>query len=129
MPSGLILFAHGSRDPAWAESLRALSREVASAAPSLRLAEAYLELQGPDLPTAVAALAQDCERIDVCPVFWAATGHVQRDVPALLDQARQRHPGVSIRLLPALSEVPGLLPFLALSLAQLTTEPAPPPRA
>lgn len=128
MRRGLILFAHGSRDPAWADALRALAREVAAAAPSLRLAEAYLELQTPSLPSAVAALAGDCDHIDVCPVFWAATGHVQRDVPALLEQCRREHPHLTLQMLPALSQLPGLLPFLALTLAQLTTAPAPPPR-
>lgn len=129
MSRGLILFAHGSRDPAWAQALHALAAEVVKADPEVQLAEAFLELQAPDLPTAVAGLAKDCQRIDICPVFWAATGHVQRDVPALLEQARRAHPQVTIRLLPALSDLPGLLPFLALTLVALTTTPPPPPAA
>lgn len=116
MPRGLILFAHGSRDPSWSASLEALAAEVAALGADVEVRTAFLELQGPDLETAIAELASRHHRVDVCPIFWAATGHVRRDVPALLAAARQAHPGLDLRLMPALSELPGLLGFVARAL-------------
>jgi sirohydrochlorin cobaltochelatase len=120
MSRGLILFAHGSRDPAWGESLHALAREIEAADPGLQVRCAFLERLAPDLPTVLAELAPGLTRLDVCPVFWAANGHVQRDLPALLEDARRAHPGVELRLLPVLSELPGMLAFLARTVVGLT---------
>ena len=120
MSRGLILFAHGSRDPAWGESLHALAREIEAADPGLQVRCAFLERLAPDLPTVLAQLAPCLTRLDVCPVFWAANGHVQRDLPALLEDARRAHPGVELRLLPVLSELPGMRTFLAQTVVGLT---------
>ena len=127
MSRGLILFAHGWRDPAWGDSLHALAREIEASEPGLQVRCAFLERLAPDLPTALAELAPRLTRLDVCPVFWAANGHVQRDLPALLDDARRTHPGVEMHLLPVLSELPGMLEFLArviLSLGHAPPVPA-----
>jgi sirohydrochlorin cobaltochelatase len=125
MARGLILFAHGSRDPAWGESLHALAREIEAVEPGLRVRCAFLERLAPDLPTVLAELAPGLDRLDVCPVFWAANGHVQRDLPVLLEEARRVHPGVELRLLPVLSELPGMLAFLARTVVTLAEASVP----
>lgn len=117
MPRGLILFAHGSRDPAWASTLQTLSREISAIAPDLTVRCAYLELLQPDLPSVIDELADQVTQLDVCPIFWSGNGHVQRDLPRLLAQARERHPQLDLSLRPVLSELPGLLPWLAQALA------------
>lgn len=119
MARGLILFAHGSRDPAWGQTLHALAGELAAVDPGLTVRCAFLELQPPDLSSVVAELAPQVQRLWVCPVFWAANGHVRRDLPALLDQVRLAHPQLQLELLPALSDLPGMLPFLAGTLARM----------
>ena len=124
MPRGLILFAHGSRDPAWDASLHALARELAAKDPTLQVRCAFLELQTPDLGTVVAELAPQVQRLWVCPVFWAANGHVRRDLPELLDKARRAHPSLQLALLPALSHLPGMMTFLAGTLAAMVRAPA-----
>jgi sirohydrochlorin cobaltochelatase len=129
MSRGLILFAHGSRDPAWGESLHALAREIEAADPGLQVRCAFLERLAPDLPTVLGELAPGLTRLDVCPVFWAANGHVQRDLPALLEDARRAHPGVELRLLPVLSDLPGMLAFLARTVVELTQVSPPAPGA
>lgn len=116
MPRGLILFAHGSRDPAWATTLQALAGEISAIAPDVTVRCAYLELLQPDLPTVIDELADGVRQLDVCPIFWSGNGHVQRDLPRLLAQARERHPRLDLRLRPVLSELPGLLPWLARTL-------------
>jgi sirohydrochlorin cobaltochelatase len=123
MPRGLILFAHGSRDPAWGASLHALARELGAQDATLEVRCAFLELQAPDLGSAVAELAPQVQRLWVCPVFWAANGHVRRDLPALLDEVRRAHPRLQLELLPALSDLPGMLPFLAGTLVTMVRAP------
>ena len=123
MARGLILFAHGSRDPAWGRTLHALAHELATADPALAVRCAFLELQPPDLASAVAELAPQVQHLWVCPVFWAANGHVRRDLPALLEEARRAHPDLQLELLPALSDLPGILPFLAATLAGMVRAP------
>jgi hypothetical protein len=54
---------------------------------------------------------------------------VQRDLPALLARAREAHPGLGLRLLPVLSELPGMLDFLALTVGTLASTPDPAPSA
>jgi sirohydrochlorin cobaltochelatase len=63
------------------------------------------------------------QRLWVCPVFWAANGHVRRDLPALLDEVRRAHPRLQLELLPALSDLPGMLPFLARTLVRMVRAP------
>jgi sirohydrochlorin cobaltochelatase len=110
----LILFAHGARDARWSHTLEALQQRVQARAPAAHVALAFLEFQPPTLETALAdALARGCTQIDVVPVFWASGGHVANDVPPLLAAFRAAHPQVALTLLPVLSELPGLLDFVA----------------
>jgi sirohydrochlorin cobaltochelatase len=124
MSRGLILFAHGSRDPAWGTTLQTLAEAVRARDPALHVRVAFLEWQPPTLPEVMAELAAHVHSLAVCPVFWAANGHVQRDLPSLLEAARQAHPNLDVQLLPVLSELPGMLGFLADSLTSLAA-PAP----
>ena len=54
--TGLILFAHGARDPRWAEPFERLKRKVEAARPGMPVALAYLEIMEPDLMGATDAL-------------------------------------------------------------------------
>ncbi len=111
---GLVLFAHGARDPAWAapfERLRALTQ---AAMPDADVRLAFLELMQPDLPTAVAQqVAAGAQRITVIPVFLGQGGHVRRDLPQLLEQLRQAHPQVTLATVPAVGEDEAVLQAIA----------------
>lgn len=110
----LVLFAHGARDPRWAQTVDALALRVAARVPGLPVRCAFLEFMAPDLATAIDALVADgATRVRVAPVFLAAGGHVLRDLPALADACRARHPGVSIDLLPVLGALPAVLDAMA----------------
>ena len=101
----LLLFAHGARDPRWARPFEALARRLRLARPGLPVSLAYLELMSPRLPQAVAELAaQGCTDISIVPVFLGQGGHVLRDLPALLEQVRTAHPGVTLKLADAVGE-------------------------
>jgi len=107
----LILFAHGSRDAQWAAPLERLRDELA---PHCDVELAFLELMRPTLEEAVARLAlRGAARVRVVPVFLGQGAHLKRDLPALADAARARHPGMSIELEPAIGEQPAVVSALA----------------
>lgn len=112
--SGLLLFAHGARDPRWAEPFEQVVAAVRAAQPARPVRLAFLEFMPPDLPTAAAELvAAGCTHIDVLPLFLGAGGHVRKDLPALLEQLRASQPGVAYALHPAVGESPRLVAAMA----------------
>ncbi|HEX2013364.1 MAG TPA: CbiX/SirB N-terminal domain-containing protein [Roseateles sp.] len=110
---GLLLFAHGARDPAWARPFEAIAARIAAARPQLPLALAYLELMQPDIATAAETLIlHGCTRIHIVPMFLGASGHVRRDVPPLVDSLRARH-GQEWLLHPAIGEQDAVMQAMA----------------
>ena len=85
---GLLLFAHGARDTAWAAPFEAVLARVRTQRPDAQVTLAFLELMSPDLATAAAQLVRrGCQRVDVVPLFLGTGGHVRRDVPLLVQRA------------------------------------------
>ena len=110
MSHGVILFAHGSRDPAWHAPIEAVAARMRALAPGVRVACAYLELTEPDLASAVQSMLADGVRaITVWPMFLGAGRHAREDLPRLLDALRAHHPGVTFRLQAAIGEHPDVL--------------------
>ena len=114
MKPGLILFAHGARDPRWAAPFEAVAARVRAAQPGLPVRLAYLELMTPDLAGAGAELvAAGCDRVTVLPMFLGAGGHVRRDLPTLLDGLRAAHPGTVWIQQPPVGELPSVMDAMA----------------
>ena len=112
--NGLILFAHGARDAAWAAPFEAVAARLRERRPGVRVALAYLELMQPDLPTAAAALAQaGCTRVDIVPMFLGTGGHVRRDLPALVQQLRAQHRAMEWALHAPIGEHPDVIEAMA----------------
>lgn len=124
MARALILVAHGSRDTAWSRPLHELAARIATRDAQLIVRIAYLEIQAPHLSAAIDALSGQAQDITVLPVLWAAGGHVARDLPRLLDEARERHPALRLHRLPPLAELPGMLDFVATQAAALAAADA-----
>ena len=127
---GLLLFAHGARDPAWAAPFQAIAAELQERRPDLPIALAYLELMAPDIAAAAGALAAlGCTRIQIVPMFLGASGHVRRDVPPLVERLRAEHPRILFALHDAIGEQPSVIRAMAgatLDLISATTLPADP---
>ncbi|WP_374265338.1 sirohydrochlorin chelatase [Zoogloea sp.] len=110
----IVLFAHGARDPNWALPARRVVAEVQKLRPEASVSLAFLELMSPSLVEAVdAAAAAGATTLRIVPLFLAQSGHLQRDVPALLDAARARHPGCQIDLATAVGEDAGVVAAMA----------------
>ena len=111
---GLVLFAHGARDPEWALPIRRVEQAVRQAQPALPVCCAFLEFMTPDLSQGVDDLiAQGCQSITITPVFLAQGGHLKRDLPLLVAQQRERYPQVTFQLTTALGEDAGVVQALA----------------
>jgi sirohydrochlorin cobaltochelatase len=105
-PLGLILFAHGARDPRWAAPFEAVAQRVRAARPGAAVRLAYLEFMTPTLGEAGAELAAaGCRSVQVLPMFLGAGGHVRRDLPLLVDALRAAHPAVCFTLHGAVGEL------------------------
>ncbi|MBA4176758.1 MAG: cobalamin biosynthesis protein CbiX [Leptothrix sp. (in: Bacteria)] len=114
MTTGLILFAHGARDPRWAAPFEAVAGLVRARQPTTPVRLAFLEFMAPTLPQAGAELAAaGCVAVAVLPMFLGAGGHVRKDLPLLMDEMRAAHPGISFSLHTAVGEQDSVMAAMA----------------
>lgn len=110
----IILFAHGARDPGWAQPFKKVQRTLKARQPGVTVELAFLEIMEPGLADAVAGLTKSGHRrITVAPLFMAQGGHLKQDVPKILEAIRADHPKIEITLLPAIGEVDAILNAIA----------------
>ncbi len=110
----LVLFAHGARDPRWAQPFQKLQAIAADRLPDAHVELAFLELMEPRLPEVVSRLVgQGCERVSVVPVFLGQGGHVLRDLPPMIDELRAAHPQLQVTVADAVGESPAVLAAIA----------------
>jgi sirohydrochlorin ferrochelatase len=98
---GVVLAAHGSRDPRAAAATRALTRAVALARPDWDVRPSYLDHSLPRPAQVLGALAQS--RAVLVPLLLTAAYHGRVDVPAEVAAAR----AAGARLEIAVSDVLG----------------------
>jgi sirohydrochlorin cobaltochelatase len=112
--SGLILFAHGARDPRWATPFEAVASRVQLAKPQSHVRLAFLEFMPPGLVQAGHELvALGCIHVAVLPLFLGAGGHVRKDLPLLMDELRAAHPDVVFNLHAAVGEIDSVVEAMA----------------
>jgi sirohydrochlorin cobaltochelatase len=119
--AGIILFAHGSRDPLWRLPIESVAADIRARQPLTAVRCAYLELCVPSLPDAAAELiAAGASRVRIFPLFFGVGKHAREDLPLLIDQIRAAHPEVVVELLPAAGEYPQLTALMAdIALSQM----------
>jgi len=112
--SGVILFAHGSRDPLWRLPIDAVAERVRAQQPNLPVAVAFLELTTPDLPSTVEVLMkQGVSRVRIVPMFLGVGRHAREDLPDLVQGLTEAYPQMSFELLPAIGEHPAMTALMA----------------
>lgn len=123
----LILFAHGSNDPRWKRPFEQLIHRLQERLDHSAVRLAFMQMAAPPLAEVVAEAARDgVDAVKVLPLFLAAGAHVEQDIPAQVREAQAAHPGVHVRLLPAVGTDPRvaeLLTTLALEAASLDAIP------
>jgi sirohydrochlorin cobaltochelatase len=110
----LILFAHGARDPKWAEPFRRLQQVAQARLADVKVELAFLELMMPRLPELVEQLVREGSReVTIVPVFFGQGGHVLRDLPAMVAQLRQAYPTLALHVADAVGEDAEVLDAIA----------------
>lgn len=114
----LILFAHGARAASWAAPFERLRELTQARMPGTAVHLAFLELMTPRLPELISSLLAglpDGAVLDatVVPVFLGQGGHVLRDLPLLLDELRQAHPQLRLKVVEAVGENASVLAAIA----------------
>ena len=105
MTTALVLFAHGARDPEWANPLRRVRAAIRQRLGGVPVELAFLEFMAPNLHDCAAALvAGGAMNIVVMPMFIAQGGHLKREVPEMLDRLRSTWPEVRFSLGGAIGE-------------------------
>jgi sirohydrochlorin cobaltochelatase len=111
---GLILFAHGSRDPQWRTPMENVAARANALQPEVLTRCAYLELMEPDLHACAAELvAQGILLVTIVPMFLGVGRHAREDLPLLLAELQARHPQVRFELRPAIGEDERVVDMLA----------------
>ena len=117
---GMLLFAHGARDAAWAAPFEAVAGRLRRLRPEVQVRLAFLEIMAPSMPEAGAALAEaGCTSVEIVPLFLGAGGHVRKDVPQLVAQLQAAHPAVRFTLHAAIGEHPDVIAAMAAAAASL----------
>ena len=120
MTVGVLLFAHGARDPQWARPFEQVAAELRMARPDAAVRLAFLEFMSPTMAEAGASLAAGgCTRIEVVPLFLGAGGHVRKDVPELFARLQTEHPHVRFSLHRAVGEEASVITAMARAAAAL----------
>jgi sirohydrochlorin ferrochelatase len=104
---GVVLVAHGSRDPRAAEHTEALTRAVAVAHPEWEVHASYLDHAGPRPLDVLGRLAAAGHRRAVLvPLLLTAAFHGKVDVPAVVGAAREAGLPIDVTLSDVLGPVP-----------------------
>ena len=120
--TGVILFAHGSRDPLWRLPIDAVAQQMSERWPGLAVACAFLELTTPDLASTVEAMMmRGMTHLRIVPMFLGVGRHAREDLPALVNDLTQAYPQVQFELLPAIGEHPAMTQLMADIAANQTT--------
>jgi len=114
----LILFAHGARAASWAAPFERLRELTQARLPGTTVHLAFLELMSPRLPELIATLLAGLPdgailEATVVPVFLGQGGHVLRDLPLLLEELRQAHPQLRLKVVEAVGENASVLAAIA----------------
>ena len=126
MTRGLLLLAHGARDPRWAAPFEALAQRLRALSPRDEVRLSYLDFLPPGLVQAGAELAQcGVTRVDVLPLFLGAGGHVRNDVPRLVAELASAYPHVEWVTRTAIGEVDAVVDAMAAACLALVAEPNP----
>lgn len=107
MKTGIVVLFHGSRTEGAEEVVRRIISEVRKRGGYEIVEEAYLQHAAPGLQDAV----EKCDRlriehIVIVPFFLQMGTHVTADIPALIEEARERYPHLQISVADAVGSHP-----------------------
>lgn len=119
---GLILFAHGSRNPAWRKPFDRLLKDILKRGDCPAVL-AFGEFMSPGLVEAAHVLAaQGVRKAVIVPLFLGGGLHVRGDLPRLAAEARVAS-GIKLRVVKAIGDDSAVLRAITdYSVAQVQTK-------
>ena len=110
MKTAILLMGHGSRVAEANRALHGIAGMLRELRPGTIVEVAFREQHPPDIQAGIdACVAKGARRVLLYPYFLFAGAHVLEDLPAEMDAARRRHPGLEL----AMGEHLGVHPKLA----------------
>ena len=105
MNTALILFAHGARDPEWANAMRRVQASIKLRMSCVPVELAFLEFMSPTLPECARQLIeQGARKVVIVPMFIARGGHLKNETPIMVELLRSTYPSVEFSLGGAIGE-------------------------
>lgn len=112
--TGILILAHGSRRKETEDVLAAVVAKVKSYVAVDLLETAFLQFSEHDLEQGLERLiARGATEIRVIPYFLFSGVHIREDIPAALEEFKERHGNVRITLEPTLGDDDRLAMILA----------------
>ena len=99
----LLIIAHGSRNQLANVEIAKLAGQLEQQSQEgIEFVEhAFLELAEPLIPDGIRrCVEKGAATILVVPYFLNTGIHVAKDIPAIIEESRQSHPGIDVQLLP-----------------------------
>jgi len=111
--TGYVVFAHGSSVESANEAVRVVTAQLRERGGFEFVEAAFLEAGRPDLREAVELLrGRGVESVVVIPYFLTLGLHLQRDLPRLIREIENSHPGLRIGVTPPLDGHPAMIEAL-----------------
>jgi len=114
--TAVIILGHGSKNSGAGDAVQRIAAEMKVLAGYGLVEHAFLQHTSPFLLDVLeSCVKQQAERIVIVPFFMQAGAHVTRDIPGLIEKARERHPNVDI----IVTDYAGAHPMMAKIVADL----------
>lgn len=99
MKTAILLMGHGSRIAEANNALHVIAEMVRAEAGCEIVEVAFREQHAPNIQRGIdACVARGAARILLYPYFLYAGAHVLEDLPAEIEMAKQRHPGLELAM-------------------------------
>ena len=121
----VVVIAHGSRAEVANDAHRQVATDLDQRLGSgVTVVPAFLELAEPDIGSAIdAAVVDGAIEVLLLPHFLYPGRHVGTDIPAIVDDARRRHPMVTVTLLEATGADPAMADLVATQIQRALPRP------
>lgn len=107
--TGILVISHGSPRAEANQGFVAMVERLATRLAAVDVLPAFFSIARPNIFDQVAVLAsRGLQHILLMPYFLYSGQHVTVDIPALLEECRQRFPHLALQLLPTLENDPAL---------------------
>lgn len=126
MSHSILIAGHGSRDPEGIAEFLEMAQHFRAHQPGVPVEVAFLEFARPTIQEGIDKLiGSGAKTIVVLPGVLMAAGHAKNDMASEVRRARERHPGVDIRMGAALDVDAHMLDLCRLRYREAIANPDP----